>query len=388
MFIRTLGDLNLDRKRVIIREDLNVPIQNKTVTSVARIVAAVPTLKYALAQNAAVIVLSHLGRPQEGRVTPELSLAPVAKLLEKLLDHKVRFVTDWLEGVSVEPGEIVLCENVRFNVGEKSNDPNLARKIAKLGDIFVMDAFATTHRSEASTVGIAQFVPEVCAGFLLDAELKALSKVLENPKRPLVAIVGGSKVSTKLSVLSHLLNRVDVLIVGGGIANTFLAAQGYFVGNSLYEKELVPQAQMLLQQAHRLGKTILIPQDVVIAKECTAQASTQIKDLSEIVDDDMILDIGPRSIKRNDDCLKTAGTILWNGPVGVFEMKPFASGTKALSDSVAASGAFSVAGGGDTLAAIELFNVAEKISYCSTAGGAFLEFLEGKLLPGIEILIQ
>lgn len=388
MFIRTLRDLNLDRKRVIIRVDVNVPIQNQTVTSVARILAVLPTLKYALAQNAAVIVLSHLGRPQEGRVTPELSLAPVAKVLEKLLGHKVRFVTDWLQGVSIEPGEIVLCENVRFNLGEKSNDPNLARKIAKLGDIFVMDAFATAHRAAASTVGIAQFVPQVCAGFLLEAELKALSKVLENPQRPLVAIVGGSKVSTKLDVLSFLLDKVDVLIVGGGIANTFLSAQGYFVGNSLYEKELVLQAQMLLKQANRMGKTILIPRDVVVAKECTAHASTQTKDVSEIVDDDMILDIGPRSIKQNDDCLKTAGTILWNGPVGVFEMKPFASGTKALSYSVAASDAFSVAGGGDTLAAIELFDVAQGISYCSTGGGAFLEFLEGKLLPGIEILIQ
>ncbi len=386
MTLISLEDLDLQNKRVLIREDFNVPLDKGIITSDARIKAALPTIQYALKKGAAVILLSHLDRPAEGHVTPELSLAPIATRLQELLGRPIKFINDWLDGFEISPGEVVLCENVRFQTGEKNNDPILAKKIAKLGDIFVMDAFATAHRSEASTVGVAQFSSQVCAGLLLASELKALNSALENPARPLLAIVGGAKVSTKLMLLSSLLNKVDLLILGGGIANTFLVAQGYSVGRSLYEIELVKEAKKLLDLSKQLQVEIVLPIDVVVASEISANAKATIKKLTEIKSDEMILDVGPESIKHYTEYVQRAATILWNGPLGVFELAPFEQGTHALSNAIATSSAFSIAGGGDTLAAIEKYGIADKISYISTGGGAFLEFIQGKTLPALAVL--
>jgi len=388
MSILKLTEVELEKKRVLIREDLNVPIENGKITSDLRILAALPTIEYCLQKDAAVIIMSHLGRPTEGKFEEEYSLAPVAEHLSHFLAHKVRLEHNWLNGITIAPGEIVVLENVRFNVGEKKNDTNLAKKMAALCDVFVMDAFATSHRAEASTVGVAEFAPVACAGPLLLKELDALEKALKNPKHPLVAIVGGSKVSSKLMVLESLLTKVDQLIVGGGIANTFIKAAGYNVGKSLYEAELVPEAQRLIQLAQQRGAAIPIPTDVVVAKSFSKDAPAIQKKVSDIAEDDMILDIGPETAQHFAQLIAQAGSILWNGPVGVFEWDAFGEGTKTLALAIANSQAFSIAGGGDTLAAIEKYNIADKISYISTGGGAFLEFLEGKTLPAIVALEQ
>lgn len=387
MSLESLKDLNLYHKRVIIREDFNVPMENGNITSDTRIRAALPTIQYALDQGASVILLSHLGRPEEGHITPEFSLAPIAKRLQTLLGRPVRFIVHWIDGFEIVPGELVLCENVRFQRGEKKNDPNLAKKIAKLGDIFVMDAFATAHRSEASTVGVAQFSEQACAGLLLMAELKALTQALKNPARPLLAIVGGAKISSKLQVLAALMQKVDKLILGGGIANTFLAAKGYKLGRSLLEKDLIAEANRLIALAQQSQVEIILPLDVVVAKEISASpAKTSLKKITEVADDEMVLDIGPESIKHYTESIESAATILWNGPVGVFELSPFEAGTRALSLAIAKGKAFSIAGGGDTLAAIEKYGISDKISYISTGGGAFLEFIEDENLPVLTAL--
>lgn len=382
----TMKDMDLANKRVMIREDLNVPIENGKITNDARIQRALPTLKAALAKNAAVIVLSHLGRPTEGQFDPALSLAPVAEALSKALKKPVKFVAHWLDGVTVSPGEIVLCENVRFNVGEENNNPALAQRMATLCDIFVMDAFATAHRAQASTVGVAEFAAQVCAGPLLMEELQALSAALQNPKRPVIAIVGGSKVSTKINLLNSLIEQVDVLIVGGGIANTLLASQQYSVGKSLYEANWLSSAQALLTKTAQLSVQCPLPEDVVVATEFSRQAKATIKSISDINDNDMILDIGPKTAEQYAKLLAKAGTIIWNGPVGVFEWPQFSKGTEAIATAIAQSAAFSIVGGGDTLAALDQFNVANAISYVSTGGGAFLEFIEHKTLPAISVL--
>jgi len=386
MSIIKMTDIALKNKRVLIREDFNVPMSNNQITSDARIHAALPTIKLALQDNAKVILLSHLGRPTEGEFNPEFSLKPVADRLSQLLNKPVKFVSNWLAGVELNPGEIALCENVRMQPGEKKNDPTLAKKMAALCDVFVMDAFATAHRAEASTVGVAQFTPVACAGLLLAAELAALEKALAKPARPLVAIIGGSKVSTKLTVLDSLINKVDKLIVGGGIANTFLAAVGLSIGKSLYEADLISAAKSLLELAKKCHVEILLPTDVVVAKEFSASAKPILKTVNAVAADEMILDIGPATQQLYTGVLKNAGTILWNGPVGVFEFDAFADGTKALAHAIADSKAFSIAGGGDTLAAIEKYNIEDRISYISTGGGAFLEFVEGKELPAVKIL--
>jgi phosphoglycerate kinase len=372
---------------VLIREDFNVPVENGVVTSDARIRAALPTLQHALDAGAAVIVLSHLGRPEEGKVDPALSLEPVAQRLGELLRRPVRLARgDWLKGVDVKPGQLVLCENVRFNKGEKKDDEALARRLAGLCDVFVMDAFGTAHRAEASTHGVVRFAPVACAGPLLAAELDALSRALERPARPLLAIVGGSKVSTKLSVLEALLTKVDQLIVGGGIANTFIAAQGHSVGKSLHEPDLIDTAKRLAAQAEAEGRRIPVPSDVVVARELAATAAPATRTVDRIEPDDLILDIGPRTATEFRKLIAGAGTILWNGPVGVFEFDAFGAGTRAVAEAIAASPAYSLAGGGDTLAAIEKYGVAAGISYISTGGGAFLEFVEGKTLPAVAAL--
>src|SRR5687767_151176 len=383
-----MADLELRGKRVLIREDLNVPVQNQQVTSDARIRAALPTIKTARRAGARVMVMSHLGRPEEGVHDAEFSLAPVAARLSELLGVKVRLVRDWLDGVDCEPGQVVLLENVRFNEGEKKNRDELARRMAGLCDVYVMDAFATAHRAEASTHGVAKFAPVACAGPLLTSELEALEKALDAPKRPLVAIVGGSKVSTKLTVLENLLAKVDRLIVGGGIANTFLAAAGHPIGKSLHEAEMVGVARELLARSRDSQVEIPLPSDVVVAKEFAASAEADVKGVDEVVATDMILDIGPDTADQFAATLKGAGTIVWNGPVGVFEFDQFGEGTRVLALAVARSPAFSIAGGGDTIAAIEKYGVGEDISYISTAGGAFLEFLEGKKLPAVDVLEQ
>lgn len=390
MAIKQMTDLDLRGKRVLIRADLNVPIQAGEVTSDARIRASIPTIRQALAQGAAQVqVMSHLGRPEEGRYDEQYSLAPVAKRLGELMGQPVRLLRDWLGGIRHQaPGEVVLLENVRFLNGEKANDPELGKKMAALCDVFVMDAFATAHRAEASTHAVAQFAPKVCAGLLLIQELNALGKALEHPKRPLLAIVGGSKVSTKLSVLETLAQKVDQLIVGGGIANTFIAAAGFAVGKSLYEPDLIPQAKQLLEQAKVRGAEIPIPADVVVAKEFSEAAQAIAKPLDQVTDDEMILDIGPKTAERYAEMITSAATIVWNGPVGVFEIDQFGAGTRKIAEAIAASSAFSIAGGGDTLAAIEKYGGGDRIGYQSTAGGAFLEFLEGKKLPAVEILEQ
>jgi phosphoglycerate kinase len=385
MSITGMNDVSLDGKRVLIREDLNVPIANGAISSDARIRAAVPTIRAALEANAAVMLMSHLGRPTEGQSDPEFSLAPVADRLAELLGRDVPLVGDWIDGVDIEPGNVVLLENVRFLEGEKRCDEALAKKMAALCDVFVMDAFGTAHRAHASTYGVAEHAPVACAGPLLLAELDALGTALSNPVRPMVAIVGGSKISTKLTVLDALADIVDVLIVGGGIANTFIAAEGHGVGKSLYEPDMLDTARSLVKGGEGRAD-IPVPSDVVVADEFSADANATNKAVEAVSGDELILDIGPQTAEHFADILRTAGTIIWNGPVGVFEFDKFGSGTKVLAEAIAASDAFSVAGGGDTLAAIDKYGVAEKMSYISTGGGAFLEFVEGKTLPAVAIL--
>jgi phosphoglycerate kinase len=381
-----MADLNLAGKRVLIREDLNVPVQDGVVTSDARIRAALPTIRMAQEKGARVMLLSHLGRPEEGKCEPEFSLAPVAQKLSELLGKPVPLITNWLNGVDCAPGAVVLCENVRYNKGEKKDDAALARRMAALCDVFVMDAFGTAHRAEASTHGVARFAPIAAAGPLLMAELDALEQALLKPKRPMVAIVAGSKVSTKLTVLETLISKVDQLIVGGGIANTFLAATGVKIGKSLCEPDMLDMARDLLAKAKARGAAIPLPTDVVVAREFAATAHADVRAAAEVNDDEMILDIGPDTAEQLCAILKQAGTILWNGPVGVFEFDQFGEGTRAIANAVADSKAFSLAGGGDTLAAIDKYDVAEGISYISTGGGAFLEFVEGKTLPAVAML--
>ena len=386
MAILKMANLALKGKRVLIREDLNVPVKDGHVTSDARIRAALPTLRMALSAGAKVMVLSHLGRPTEGEYAEEFSLAPVAERLSELLGRPVPLVKDYLNGVEVEEGQLVLCENVRFNKGEKKDNEELGRKYAALCDIFVMDAFGTAHRAEATTSAVAKFAPVACAGPLLAAELEALEKAVARPARPLVAIIGGSKVSTKLTILDALSAKVDKLIVGGGIANNFLAAAGCPVGKSLYEPDLVAEADRLMKAAKAKGGEIPLPVDVVVGKEFSADSPAVIKAVNDVAADDMILDIGPKTSALYRDILLKAGTIVWNGPVGAFELAPFSNGTEDLCKAVADSPAFSIAGGGDTLAAVDLYKVEDKISYLSTGGGAFLEFLEGKTLPAVAVL--
>lgn len=382
MQVLKMTDLDLANKRVLIREDLNVPVKESNITSDARLLASLPTIKLALQQGAAVIVCSHLGRPEEGIFSEEDSLAPVANYLTEALQQPVSLVKDYLvNGVEVKPGEVVLLENVRFNKGEKKNTDELAKRYAALCDVFVMDAFGTAHRAQASTHGVAKFAEVAAAGPLLSAELDALAKALSRPALPMAAIVAGSKVSTKLEVLNSLSHICDQLIVGGGIANTFLAAAGYPVGKSLYEPELIDIAKQIAKRVN-----VPLPIDVVVAKAFASDAMATIKAISEVAEDDMILDIGPKTAAHFAELLAKCKTILWNGPVGVFEFDQFAKGTEALAKAIAEGDAFSIAGGGDTLAAIDKFGVAEKISYISTGGGAFLEFVEGKVLPAVEIL--
>ena len=387
MKVLRMADLELAGKRVLIREDLNVPLEGGVISSDARIRAAVPTLAMARDAGARVIVLSHLGRPKEGVFADEFSLAPVAQRLGELLCSPVRLQRDWLEGVECAPGEIVLCENVRFNPGEKQDDPALAKKMAALCDVFVMDAFGTAHRAEASTHGVARQAPIACAGPLLVAELDALQRALAAPARPLVAIVAGSKVSTKLEVLEALIDKVDQLIVGGGIANTFLAAAGQKIGKSLHEADMLETARRLMARAEARGARIPLPVDVVVASEFSATAVATTKPVGTVNDAEMILDIGPETAAQFAAVLQQAGTILWNGPVGVFEFDAFEGGTRTLAKAIAASPAYSLAGGGDTLAAIEKYAVGKDISYISTGGGAFLEFVEGKTLPAVAALV-
>jgi len=386
MSVIKMTDLDLGGKRVLIRQDLNVPVKDGKVTSDARIRASMPTIEFAMKAGAKVMLMSHLGRPEEGVYDEKFSLAPVAEHLSGLLDKPVRLVKDWLDGIDLKDGEVVICENVRFNPGEKKNDEALSKKMAAMCDVYVMDAFGTAHRAQASTHGVARFAPVACAGPLLAAELEALGKALDNPARPMVAIVGGSKVSTKLTVLESLSKVVDQLIVGGGIANTFIAAAGHSVGKSLYEADLIDQAKKLVADAQAAGGDIPIPVDVVCGKEFSETAAAELKAVTEVADDDMIFDVGPKTSQQFAEILKNAGTIVWNGPVGVFEFDQFGDGTKAMSLAIADSSAFSIAGGGDTLAAVDKYNIADKVSYISTGGGAFLEFLEGKKLPAVAIL--
>ena len=381
MSVIKMTDLDLKGKRVFIRADLNVPVKDGKVTSDARIRATIPTLKLALEKGAKVMVTSHLGRPTEGEFKPEDSLQPVVDYLNEHLDVPVRLVRDYLDGVDVNAGEIVVLENVRINKGEKKNDPELGKKYAALCDVFVMDAFGTAHRAQASTYGVAEFAPIACAGPLLAAELDALSKALKEPARPMVAIVGGSKVSTKLEVLNSLSKIADQIIVGGGIANTFIAAAGHNVGKSLYEADLIPVAKELAASTD-----IPVPVDVRVGTEFSETAPATEKSVTEVKDDESIFDIGDKSAEQLAEIIKNAKTVLWNGPVGVFEFPNFRKGTEIISHAIANSDAFSIAGGGDTLAAIDLFGIADKISYISTGGGAFLEFVEGKVLPAVEIL--
>ena len=379
--VKKMADLDLKGKRVFIRADLNVPVKDGKVTSDVRIVSSLPTIKLALEKGAKVMVTSHLGKPKEGEYAPEFSLQPVVDHMATLLDCPVRLAKDYLDGVEVNEGEVVVLENVRFNAGEKKNDEALAKKYAALCDVFVMDAFGTAHRAQGSTYGVAQFAPVACAGLLLDAELTALGKAFENPERPMLAIVGGSKVSTKLPVLNSLLKVADHIVVGGGIANTFMAAGGANVGKSLFEEDLIETAKELSAKTH-------IPEcvDVVVGKEFDPNTPATVKDLADVQAADMIMDLGPKSAQNIVDAIKSAKTIIWNGPVGVFEFDQFSNGTKTMALAIAESDAFSVAGGGDTIASIEKFGIKDKISYISTGGGAFLEFLEGKKLPAVEIL--
>ena len=382
-----ITDLDLSGKRVLIRSDLNVPVQNGKVTSDARITASMTTIEYALKAGASVMVTSHLGRPEEGVYSSENSLQPVVDVIAAKLNKPVRLIKDWVDGgFEIAAGELVVLENCRFNMGEKKNNDELAQKYAYLCDIFVMDAFGTAHRAEASTHGVAKFAPVACAGLLLSAELEALTKALLSPARPMVAIVGGSKVSTKLSVLESLADKVDQLVVGGGIANTFLAASGLEVGKSLCEHDLIPTAKNLMAKMVKRNASIPIAIDVVCAKQFASDAVATLKQADAVLADDMIFDIGANSAKEIAEIIKTAGTIVWNGPVGVFEFDQFGEGTKTIAHAIANSKAFTLAGGGDTIAAIQKYGIEDKINYISTAGGAFLEFLEGKTLPAVDIL--
>jgi phosphoglycerate kinase len=387
MSVLKMTDLDLAGKRVLIREDLNVPIKDGKVASDKRIRASLPTIEHAMNAGAKVMLMSHLGRPTEGEFAEEFSMRPVADHLSGLLGKEVKLVADYLENApQMEDGEVVLLENVRFNAGEKKNDETLSKKYAALCDVYVMDAFGTAHRAQASTHGAGQFAPVACAGPLLAGELEALGKALDGPARPMAAIVGGSKVSTKLTVLDSLSGVVDQLIPGGGIANTFIAACGYNVGKSLYEADLIPEAKRLMEAAKEKGGEIPVPTDVVVGKEFSESAEAVVKKVDEVADDDMIFDIGPETAARYAEMMASAGTIVWNGPVGVFEFDQFGEGTRALGNAIAASSAFSIAGGGDTLAAVDKYEIADKVSYISTGGGAFLEFLEGKKLPAVAML--
>jgi len=386
MKVLRMQDLELTGKRVLIRQDLNVPLKDGIVSNDVRIRASLETIKLALEKGAKVMLMSHLGRPSEGQSENAFSLQPVADRLSDYLQQAVRLETNWLSGVDLEVGDVVLCENVRFNIGEKANDDDLAKQMAELCDVFVMDAFGTAHRAQASTHGVAKYAATACAGPLLTNELTALSKALDEPARPIVAIVGGSKVSTKLTVLDALSEKVDQLIVGGGIANTFIAAAGHEVGKSLCENELIGQANELTRKAKETDGDIPVPVDVVCGKEFSESTAAMNKSVNDVESDDMIFDIGPETAEQFSQLLKGAGTIVWNGPVGVFEFDQFGNGTKALANAIAESPAFSIAGGGDTVAAIDKYGVAEDISYISTGGGAFLEFLEGKILPAVSIL--
>jgi len=389
MFVLKMTDLNLAGKRVFIRADLNVPQDDRgRITDDTRIRASVPAVQHALKAGAAVMVTSHLGRPTEGEIKPKDSLAPVAQRLSELLGVPVPLKRDWLDGVDVKPGSVAMLENCRGNKGEKKNDDALARKMATLCDVYVNDAFGTAHRAGATTHGIAKYAPVACAGPLLAAELDALGKALQHPRRPLVAIVAGAKVSTKLTALKTLVQKVDQLVVGGGIANTFILAAGHPIGKSLAEPALVQEAKDIIAAAKAKGSEVPIPADVVCAKEFSAHARATLKKVSEVADDDLILDIGPRTAATLAEIIAKAGTIVWNGPVGVFEYDQFGAGTARIARAIAESKAFSIAGGGDTLAAIAKYGVTDKISYISTGGGAFLEFLEGKPLPAVEILAQ
>lgn len=387
MNVIRMTDLDLRGKRVLVRADLNVPVKEGRVTSDARISASLPTFRHALEQGARVMVMSHLGRPTEGEYSPENSLRPVAEDLSAKLGRPVRLVRDWIDGgFEVAEGELVLLENVRFNKGEKKNLDETAKKYAALCDVFVMDAFGTAHRAEGSTHGVARFAPVACAGILLTRELDALQQALAHPARPLVAIVGGSKVSTKLTVLEALSEKVDQLVVGGGMGNTFLKASGKNVGKSLCEDDLVPVARDLMTKMSARGATIPVAVDVVVGKNLDAAEPAVVKDAGAVADDDMILDIGPRSARELADIILAAGTVVWNGPVGVFEFDQFGAGTRTIAEAIAATRAFTLAGGGDTIAAIQKYGIYDKVSYISTAGGAFLEFLEGKTLPAIAAL--
>ena len=386
MSILRMADLDLAGKRVLIREDLNVPVKDGRITSEQRITAALPTLRLALKKGAALMVTSHLGRPKEGVWSEEDSLAPVAKRLSELLGREVPLVRDWLDGVAVQPGQIVLLENCRMNVGEAKDDEALSKKYAALCDVYVMDAFGTAHRAQASTHGAIRFAKTACGGPLLMAELDALAKALEKPARPLLAIVGGSKVSTKLELLANLVDKVDQLIVGGGIANTFIAAMGHGVGKSLCENDLLDTAKKIIADAKARGADIPIPSDVVVATAFAADAPATVKPVADVGADEMILDIGPDTAARYAGMIEKAGSVIWNGPVGVFEFDAFGKGTEVLAKAISASGAFSIAGGGDTLAAVDKYGVASGISYISTGGGAFLEFCEGKQLPAVAAL--
>lgn len=387
MYCLHMTDLDLSNKRVLMREDFNVPMKDGRITSDTRIRAAVPSILEVLGnEGTSVLLLSHLGRPTEGQYEERFSLAPVAEHLAELLGVPVRLERDWLDGVELAPGEVVLCENVRFNPGEKSNDEGLARSMAALADVFVMDAFGTAHRAQASTEGVARYAPEACAGPLLVREVMTLRDALEDPEKPMLAIVGGAKVSSKLTVIEALLKRCDQLIVGGGIANTFIAATGHEVGKSLHEPDLIPEAQRLIRLAHEMGGNIPIPKDVKVATAFDPEAEAVVRRLDEVGEDEMILDIGPLTAADYSDIIWGAGTVIWNGPVGVFEFDNFRHGTQAVAEAIADSNCFSIAGGGDTLAAIGLFNIADKVGYISTGGGAFLEYVEGKKLPAIAIL--
>ena len=387
MSVLKMTDLDLAGKRVLIREDLNVPIKDGKVASDKRIRASLPTIQHAMNAGAKVMLMSHLGRPTEGEYAEEFSMRPVADHLSGLLGKEVKIIADYLDNApQMNDGDVVLLENVRFNAGEKKNDEALSKQYAALCDIYVMDAFGTAHRAQASTHGAGQFAPVACAGPLLAGELDALGKALDGPARPMAAIVGGSKVSTKLTVLDSLSGVVDQLIPGGGIANTFIAASGYNVGKSLYEADLIPEAQRLMEAAKAKGGEIPVPTDVVVGKEFSESTEAIVKKVDDVVDDDMIFDIGPDTAARYAGMMASAGTIVWNGPVGVFEFDQFGEGTKELGKAIAASSAFSIAGGGDTLAAVDKYEIADKVSYISTGGGAFLEFLEGKKLPAVAML--
>ena len=386
MAIRKLSDIDVRGKRVLIRVDLNVPLADGRITDDTRIRAVLPGIRHALGQGAKVMLVSHLGRPTEGQFDPAESLEPVAQRLAELLGAAVPLKRDWLNGVEVAPGQAVLLENCRFNKGEKKNDEALSKQMAALCDVYVNDAFATAHRAEATTHGIARFAPVAVAGPLMGAEVDALTKALHQPARPMIAIVGGSKVSTKLTILASLAEKVDQLIVGGGIANTFMLAAGLPIGKSLAEPDLVPEARKIMDAAAARGASVPIPVDVTVAKTFAADAEAAVKDVKDVAPDDLILDVGPKTAARFAAMLTAAGTIVWNGPVGVFEFDRFGGGTKAIADAIAAARGFSLAGGGDTIAAIAKYGITDRVSYISTAGGAFLEFLEGRKLPALEIL--